>query len=1173
MGIFIREGADPLSEQSLASLSQSVLIQAPSEASRVLRQELERYCAGNVNGRSFLIAGHRGAGKTTMVSAAIDTVLRQARYGTQPWLHPLPVFLHGPSLFSPKGSRIASADLAEQAKEALVQVILGLHRAAVGAFVRGYRERLLDPDRVDESDPAARQGALELAAQFEIEVLEDPPANRLHEFWQHADLVEAGALFAKPRVEDQGLRELVALNGLCNAHQRISGDLQAKDTIGREQKTEVLPSSLAKLRGIELAKPVAAMFAGTAVTTSGALGSHTLVGPALLGVLAAVLTTVLFESGGQTTEKRGRQLDTVFIPDLTLKTLDRVLPTLLQRLRKAGLAPVLVIDELDKVRGLPDRLEAMIHFLKKLVAENVFTCFLTDRSYLEHLRINSRGAAYGLAYSYFSHPLLVAHRPKDFEAYLGETLKPDAIPTVDEGDRLDQEVLSWVLRHRSQLHALALKREVAAIRGDDGRMTIPRGYVRSEITYLIDVTLQFAIELRLRDPRLLGWQRQHPDMLQVLHDALYYLTRDWLEGGEIVRTNATGEQAFFDKLTQRLNLDEVRPVFDAGGNVPSPFTADDKELLFGVVKEIVAFLGVKSTLEDARTAWASLPDAAASAVPELPLPDSVWNALLLGPEQSLLEEVAGDDKAFKWRYWASGMLRVAGDDFKRASECVPRILATEARLREALGTPEVESSAQKPAFALLAEDWRILPSTPAWSRVAKAIENINGAIASPTARSLVSADDTRNVIGFAEMLKANDQLLVEVLAQATMLSALTRPVVPAATDAKTIALDPEGIRRTLQVLAEGLRVSAPGVRIGPAMEKLRGQIEKGLQLSLLAGAPVHKPSQVAGVAATRIKNVVRDSFSQGLELARRADAKRSDTVDLAWHELLGRLVDAQRLDAIREADFSEILCALWQTGPSVVLSLDPAMVTLAGWSRAALATLAFALPTAPVASTPPPPPPPPSPSPLPSPTRSVSLPPVPPAPPTVLPTAAPTGEPVPRWLAYFALEQLGAGNLRPDAQAGLIQRLHAAPGTSSPRAIGGKSDREWLVEVQQGRAWRGTADQSRVVVLFLNRIASSCRAWSAKPSSGLVASLDVADADAARQLFAGLKGVSVLPAAEQPSTAPTPEQMDGIGQWFSADLKSVWLWVGLRGTKTEHRLVALDPQGPDDLLAHVPTAS
>ena len=1141
MGIFIREGADPLSEQSLASRIESVLIQAPSEAGRVLRQELERYCAGNVNGRSFLIAGHRGAGKTTMVSAAIDTVLRKARYESYALLHPLPVFLHGPSLFSPKGSRIASTDLAEQAKEALVQVILGLHRAAVSAFVRGYRDRLLDPDRVDESGQSPWQDAFERAAQFEIEVLEDPPATRLREFWQHAGMIDSGVLFERPRVADQGLRELVALNGLCNAHQRISGDLQAKDTFGREQKTEVLPSSLAKLRGIELAKPVAAMFAGTAVTAGGAVGSHTLVGPALLGVLAAVLTTVLFESGGQTTEKRGRQLDTVFIPDLSLKTLDRVLPTLLQRLRDAGLAPVLVIDELDKVRGLPDRLEAMIHFLKKLVAENVFTCFLTDRSYLEHLRISGRGAAYGLAYSYFSHPLLVAHRPKDFESYLGETLKPDTIPAVDPGDVLDREVLTWVLRHRSQLHALALKREVAAIRGDDGRMTIPRGYVLSEITYLIDVTLQFAIELRLRDPRLIGWQRQHPDMVQVLHDALYYLSRHWLAGGETVRTDAAGEKEFFDHLIKRMNLDEVGSVIDSADDTPpSPFTDDDRTLLFGVVNELIKFLGTTGSLEEARNAWASLPDAAASADPEPPIPGSVWNALQLGPENSPLEEVAGDEHAFKWRYWASGMAREAGTLLADASKRVPRILATEARVRAVLGTPAVESSTQKPAFALLAEEWRILPTTPAWSRVSKAIDSIKAANASssPTA---ASDDDCRAVIAFAEMLKANDLVLVQVLGQATMLSALTRPVLLATTDPKTVAPDPEGLRRTLQVLSEGLQFSGhDAVGIGRAMDVLGGQVEKAFGMSLLAGmpAPAYTPSRVAGVAGTRINAVVRDSFTHGIALARLADAKRSLTVELAWVELLGRLVDSTRPDAYREANLSEIVCALWQAGPSVVLPLDPRVVTLAGWSKAALEALAFVSPAA-------------------------------------QGTAPPAREPVPRWLAYFSLEQLGAGNLRPDVQAGLLDKLRAAPGTL-PRPAGGvKADLEWLAKLQKDRPWRGSASQSRIVVLFLNRIASPARGWIVKPTSGLMASLDFADADAARQLFAGLKGAPVLPAAEQPSAAPTPEQMEGISRAWAvdADTRPVWLWLGSRNTKTEHRLVAIDPQGPDDVLAHVPMAS
>jgi len=105
--------------------------------------------------------------------------------------------------------------------------------------------------------------------------------------WAQAGKIERGVLFEIPRRTDQGFRELVALNGLCNAHQRISGDLQAKDTTGREQKSEVVPSSLAKLQAIELARPVAAVFAGTAVTAGGAVGTHSLAVPTLLGLLSA----------------------------------------------------------------------------------------------------------------------------------------------------------------------------------------------------------------------------------------------------------------------------------------------------------------------------------------------------------------------------------------------------------------------------------------------------------------------------------------------------------------------------------------------------------------------------------------------------------------------------------------------------------------------------------------------------------------------------------------------------------------------------------------------------------------------------------------------------------------------------------------------------------------------
>ena len=57
-----------------------------------------RYCDGEVTGRSFLIAGHRGAGKTTMVSNAHLQAVREAGRRIRA-ARPLIVWLHGPSLF------------------------------------------------------------------------------------------------------------------------------------------------------------------------------------------------------------------------------------------------------------------------------------------------------------------------------------------------------------------------------------------------------------------------------------------------------------------------------------------------------------------------------------------------------------------------------------------------------------------------------------------------------------------------------------------------------------------------------------------------------------------------------------------------------------------------------------------------------------------------------------------------------------------------------------------------------------------------------------------------------------------------------------------------------------------------------------------------------------------
>src|SRR4051812_34484022 len=109
MPIEILDFPEPLTPRARESLGEPVLIK--SKAYDQLLYELRRYCDGQTSGRSFLIAGHRGSGKTTLVLSALQNLLREVR--DRP-LRPLNIQLLGPSLLpDPK-----EKDLAEPGKGA-----------------------------------------------------------------------------------------------------------------------------------------------------------------------------------------------------------------------------------------------------------------------------------------------------------------------------------------------------------------------------------------------------------------------------------------------------------------------------------------------------------------------------------------------------------------------------------------------------------------------------------------------------------------------------------------------------------------------------------------------------------------------------------------------------------------------------------------------------------------------------------------------------------------------------------------------------------------------------------------------------------------------------------------------------------------------------------------------
>lgn len=412
MAILYRTRAEPFALRAQQDGDVQPLL-ARSHAGLVLESEMRRYCGGLVRGRSFLISGHRGSGKTTMVDNAVLTLQREAADGLVN-LKPLPVYLQGPTLFGPdvkpdRHSRrppgaplvnvtVAGAAAAASAKDdedasemnvVLIQVVQALHLAVSREYCESLHRRA--KSQLGKRPAAAGADMVELAARFQIELTEAPPPARLQEFWRQADLLDDGLLFGPghKRGRQQGMRELVALVGVNHVHQRISGKLNEKDerASGGSKTTETSVATESKWG--ELAKPLSAVFAGTAVAaTGGSTGS--LGWAAVLGLLTALGALFVFRASSVTKASHERKLDRTFVPDLTIKTLHRVMPELFDRLARAGLAPVFIVDELDKVDNLDVKIYPLILSLKKLFTELSLTCLLVDRGFYERLHLREQ---------------------------------------------------------------------------------------------------------------------------------------------------------------------------------------------------------------------------------------------------------------------------------------------------------------------------------------------------------------------------------------------------------------------------------------------------------------------------------------------------------------------------------------------------------------------------------------------------------------------------------------------------------------------------------------------------------------------------------------------------------------------------------------------------------------
>lgn len=530
---------------------------ARSHAYTVLVRELRRYASEEVAGRSFLIAGHRGAGKTAMVSQAV-LVLRndiltdsadidRAPIGRRGRLQrPLIVKLVGQNLLAPLppksseksssgaaaqggaesggtagGGAVGGEKVQEAVGSALVHLTIALYRAFAAEIAEGIGVHAL---KAGFGQTQAER--FELAAQLALELDSAPDPAVLRSFWERMGRHEEGVLWPSLTdatlkanvVLDQGMREMVALATAAQAFRICLGDVT--ETEKRQNFDKQESKSEAKIDYKDLFNRLGALGAG-AVAGSVVGASQTAVAGVGTGIAVWLLSGLTLSWSGSRERKRDRTVDYEFLRDRTVQTLDRDLPLVIERIRQTGLAPVFVIDELDKLDDPDRKIAEIIGRLKHLVADYGFFCFLTGRDYFDRIERKVRDEAYPSEHTYFSARLLVLNRPSDLFDYFQGIIAGDGDPT----DGFRTAIFTLFVMYRSRLNFTDASRELARWCDGQNRLTCTDQELLLPARFRLAATYQMAIDHILAGEEANDRFEIDPVFAQLALDTLYYLPR------------------------------------------------------------------------------------------------------------------------------------------------------------------------------------------------------------------------------------------------------------------------------------------------------------------------------------------------------------------------------------------------------------------------------------------------------------------------------------------------------------------------------------------------------------------------------------------------------------------------------------------------------------------------
>ena len=543
-----------------------------SEVYNQLKRDLLRYSNREISGRSYLIAGHRGVGKTALTLRAIqdlsDELLQASlqdatnvdrRSNLQ---RPLTVKLHGPSLVEPLVEEDGTVDT-DMAHTVLVQIMIGLYRALTREVAVGFAAKA--------KSFGARSGlnGEEVAAQLLLDLDSGATPAALRSYWARIGRLECGvfwpdgadAVLANLSATDQGLREILAISTAGQAFQvcigKVTHKLGDENAVKAQNDAKGSAASDGKAAGGHDLKDVighvGALVAGG--VTGAALWPADHIPAVAWGLAVWLLGRASFSWSFAVSRSRELTASYTFLPDKRIHSLDRDLPVVIDRVRAAGLAPVFVIDELDKVADAPVTIEKIIYRLKHIIADFGFFCFLTNRDYYDTISVTVRDSAFPAVHTYFSERKLVGYGPREFFAYLFDLITSDA----PGSEALARTILALYIAHWAKLNFADVVRKLSDLSGDGGLLEVQSPEILQRLDIRLAATVELAVEQVLARPFLALRLEADPGFAQLAYDALYMISRAWEADKESYDTDRTAFAAYLEGRVSPPNLGKESP--------------------------------------------------------------------------------------------------------------------------------------------------------------------------------------------------------------------------------------------------------------------------------------------------------------------------------------------------------------------------------------------------------------------------------------------------------------------------------------------------------------------------------------------------------------------------------------------------------------------------------------